>query len=1194
MKRKTLLLLVAPLLVALALPLNASVRMSFGLNQDPNRATYSTTATSGWALPAGDWTIGIWDNNFQGNGGMLISGPVAIAYIPPGRGLVQEGRFVVGGKDAAGNFFGSGGTLLQNNIIGALPVGYPGRITGKFSPRLHIIRRNAGKSEYLVAEAGHAPVLVSSETRTFGATATSTWALASINGYAELYDSDLEGLFFATASISDKDIALMAAGHKPSSVPSLSGNLKVYFPLETASIGAPTDPDPLPLANQGSDATVVLRRLGAASRFQNGPMLRGSVGENTTPAQATEPTNVVALNSFQPFQIIRHVNGTADVTFTGFDYGTGAAKIEIRFLDVERSTSTAWQTLVASSAGGGAAIQATIPVAKGYWQTIEVRRTNSSGGTGNSSRPNRTWSRWAVGEIIVAMGDSIQGQVQSIYTTGRVTPNGYTAKYLSDYPNTITGDTNPLSKGMWNLLKGTGMGGGAQGESELANKLSDASQCCVGVMVNWAGATRLALWNGRLGTAPYDIAKAFWLANGGLNKPSVITWVGNKASCGVDDFYGDLNRFRDKLDVDLGQYTWRLILAPVPIMFDGTSVIGMQTQRDDCYRWVRDNPNIGAYAGISVDHLTSTGATPADYVHPTPDAWNIMGPRWGNAAGHLRDPQNYADPRAGEIEKFSRDGNTLLVEVKLYAGTALSLKNPAANISGLSLSADNFTSLIPIGSTTMVNPTTFRITPPVGTTLPAGTTLKLRYLYGRPGTATNATTLAQMGTDNILYVNAGPVNTLAVQPIYGTSGNSWSLLETGASTPSPEVTVTGNAVGIPDGDTTPSIADKTDFGSVNVASGSVTTTYTIQNQGTAALTVNPVVLGGTHAADFAIITQPATSVAAGASTTFSVRFDPSVTGTRTATVSFGNNDADENPYNFSVQGSGAGATQEVILDNTSPTGVTILPAGSWGSSTAVAGYYGTNYIHDGNTGGGKSVRFTPTLPATGNYEVFAWWTSGGSSGGRADNTPIDIITSGTPEYLTLDQTAPGSPWQSLGVYHFNAGTSGSVLIGNTGANGYVIVDAIKFTLVAPPLVNPSFEADASGSQTITGWTESGTVTASSVSSSVSAQSGSKYLGVWEGTPSSFTSQTMSSLPNGLYTLKAWTQRSTAGYVAQMEATPGGGATQAIAIPVGNTTWTQITLTNINVTNGSCTIGFRSTSPVSGAALRIDSVEFYKQ
>jgi hypothetical protein len=35
-----------------------------------------------------------------------------------------------------------------------------------------------------------------------------------------------------------------------------------------------------------------------------------------------------------------------------------------------------------------------------------------------------------------------------------------------------------------------------------------------------------------------------------------------------------------------------------------------------------------------------------------------------------------------------------------------------------------------------------------------------------------------------------------------------------------------------------------------------------------------------------------------------VRFDPSAAGVRTATISIVNDDADENPYNFTVQGPG--------------------------------------------------------------------------------------------------------------------------------------------------------------------------------------------------------------------------------------------------------------------------------------------------
>jgi hypothetical protein len=133
---------------------------------------------------------------------------------------------------------------------------------------------------------------------------------------------------------------------------------------------------------------------------------------------------------------------------------------------------------------------------------------------------------------------------------------------------------------------------------------------------------------------------------------------------------------------------------------------------------------------------------------------------------------------------------------------------------------------------------------------------------------------------------------------------NFNIQGTGTSAGAPEINVTGNAVSIADGDTTPSTSDHTDFGSANVSGGTVTRTFTVQNTGSASLTVNAVSVSGTHAADFAVIAQPASSVAAGGSTTFQVRFDPSATGTRSASLSFGNNDSNENPYNFNIQGTG--------------------------------------------------------------------------------------------------------------------------------------------------------------------------------------------------------------------------------------------------------------------------------------------------
>jgi len=124
----------------------------------------------------------------------------------------------------------------------------------------------------------------------------------------------------------------------------------------------------------------------------------------------------------------------------------------------------------------------------------------------------------------------------------------------------------------------------------------------------------------------------------------------------------------------------------------------------------------------------------------------------------------------------------------------------------------------------------------------------------------------------------------------------------------PEIDTRGNAISIPDGDSTPSTSDDTDFGPVVVGSND-THTFTIHNTGahTLQLTGSPAVqVSGAHAGDFTVTSQPgSTSIAASGSTTFQVRFSPSATGLRTATLTIANTDLTENPYDFSIQGTGS-------------------------------------------------------------------------------------------------------------------------------------------------------------------------------------------------------------------------------------------------------------------------------------------------
>ncbi len=128
---------------------------------------------------------------------------------------------------------------------------------------------------------------------------------------------------------------------------------------------------------------------------------------------------------------------------------------------------------------------------------------------------------------------------------------------------------------------------------------------------------------------------------------------------------------------------------------------------------------------------------------------------------------------------------------------------------------------------------------------------------------------------------------------------------------SQEINIQGNSQNIADGDTTPTTADFTDFGSTDITLGSVTHTFTIQNTGDSNLTIGAITFSGAHPTNFTVTSAPASTVAGGSSTTFNVTFNPSAVGIRTAMISIANNDANENPYNFNLQGIGIIANGEI-------------------------------------------------------------------------------------------------------------------------------------------------------------------------------------------------------------------------------------------------------------------------------------------
>lgn len=165
--------------------------------------------------------------------------------------------------------------------------------------------------------------------------------------------------------------------------------------------------------------------------------------------------------------------------------------------------------------------------------------------------------------------------------------------------------------------------------------------------------------------------------------------------------------------------------------------------------------------------------------------------------------------------------------------------------------------------------------------------------------------------------------------------------------PMPEMNVTGNAVSVTDGDVTPSAADNTDFGSTLVGN-IITKTFTIANTGVDPLNLtgtNPfVTISGTNAADFSVSVVPSTPIAAlTGTTTFEITFQPSALGVRTAALSIANNDGDENPYNFNIQGTGITCTPTTTITSVTPTSGpvgTLVTINGTGFTTAAAVRFG--------------------------------------------------------------------------------------------------------------------------------------------------------------------------------------------------------------------------------------------------------------
>ncbi|AMV18569.1 FAD-dependent oxidoreductase [Planctomyces sp. SH-PL14] len=153
------------------------------------------------------------------------------------------------------------------------------------------------------------------------------------------------------------------------------------------------------------------------------------------------------------------------------------------------------------------------------------------------------------------------------------------------------------------------------------------------------------------------------------------------------------------------------------------------------------------------------------------------------------------------------------------------------------------------------------------------------------------------------------------------------------------------------------------------------------------------------------------------------------------------------PPSGEAAGAGAGIDPRtlsgIVLDDASAE-----LKGAWSTSVNFKPFIGRGYRHDDRRGDGESgATFRFTAPKGGRYEVRMAYSPHPT---RATNVPIVIASGGGRTELKVDQTRPlpaGQSLRAVGAVELAGGEESTLTVGNSGTDGFVILDALQLVPV---------------------------------------------------------------------------------------------------------------------------------------------------
>jgi len=412
-------------------------------------------------------------------------------------------------------------------------------------------------------------------------------------------------------------------------------------------------------------------------------------------------------------------------------------------------------------------------------------------------------------------------------------------------------------------------------------------------------------------------------------------------------------------------------------------------------------------AALSISGVTVTGSNPGDFAQsnscgsslPAGSSCTISVAFSPTASGSRTAAVSIADNASGSPQTISLSG-TGVVAAATFSPASLSFGNQSLNTTSGALTA------------TLTNSS--------GAALSI-TSIQLTGNYPNQYIQTNnCGTSVAVGASCTFSVQFAPINsgsiTAAVTVIDNASNSPQSVSLSGTGTTA-TVSLSPSSLS---------------FGNQSVSTKSGTLTATLTNGGSAALSLSSVALTGANAGDFAQSNTCGSSVAAGGSCTISVTFDPTASGSRTASVSITDN-ATGSPQSLSLSGTGTTATV-----NLSPSS---LSFGNQSLSTTSGTLTATL------TNNGSAALSLSSVALTGaNAGDFAQSNTCGSSVAAGGSCTISV---------TFDPTASGSRTASVSITDNATGSPQSLGLSGTGTTATVSLSPASLSFGSDPIANTS-------------------------------------------------------------------------------------------------------------------------------------------